>query len=93
MRLANLLVVSSLSIASLAGCSSPPPVSGEIAREGAETNALIEAAKGQIEAASATNDFGKPLPPLRGVDTPLPAKNPNSSHHEHHSPPEKTGKE
>lgn len=81
-------VLSSIVLISLAGCSSTAPASDEIARESAETNAVIEAAKNHpaLKEHSAEAS-GKPLPPLPGVNVAAPASNQSddeAEHHEHH---------
>jgi hypothetical protein len=80
--------VSCLFLASLAGCSSTAPASDENARESAETNAVIEAAKNHpaLKDHSAEAE-GKPLPPLPGVDVAAPASKKSdgqAEHHDHH---------
>jgi hypothetical protein len=76
------IAVISIILASLSGCSSTAPAGDEIARESAETNAVIEAAKNHpalkensIEAS------GKPLPPLPGVNVAAPASKAEAEHH------------
>ena len=82
------LAASSIFLASLAGCSSTAPANDEIARESAETNAVIEAAKNHpaLKGHSAEAS-GKPLPPLPGVNVAAPASNQSddeAEHHDHH---------
>ena len=80
--------VSSLVLATLAGCSSTAPASDEIARESAETNAVIEAAKNHPALKeNSAEAAGKPLPPLPGVNVAAPASNQSAEdaeHHDHH---------
>ena len=82
------LPVGCLFLVSLAGCSSTTPASEELAKESAETNALIEAANRRLEDSAADNSLlGAPLPPLQGVHVPAPASNQagnEAEHHEHH---------
>ena len=80
----DVFAVTSMILASLSGCSSTAPAGDEIARESAETNAVIEAAKNHpalkensIEAS------GKPLPPLPGVTSPAPKTLPEQKHEPH----------
>ena len=77
--------LSSLVLVSLAGCSSTAPASNEIARESAETNAVIEAAKNHpaLKGKSA-EAAGKPLPPLPGVDVAAPVSNKADDKADHH---------
>ena len=77
--------VSSLFLASLAGCSSTAPANNEIARESAETNAVIEAAKNHPALKNHSAEAaGEPLPPLPGVDVAAPASNQSDDKAEHH---------
>jgi hypothetical protein len=77
--------LSTFCLASLAGCSSTAPASDEIARESAETNAVIEAAKNHPALARRSADAtGKPLPPLPGVDVAAPVSNQTDDKAEHH---------
>ena len=76
-------------LAPLSACNSTASVDDELARESAETNALIDAAKRQLAAASPNGeDSGKPLPPLPGVDIPAPAANDAGADEEHHHHPQ-----
>jgi outer membrane murein-binding lipoprotein Lpp len=69
-------VLSTLVLVSLAGCSSTAPASNEIARESAETNAVIEAAKNHPALTGKSAEAaGKPLPPLAGVNVAAPVSN------------------
>lgn len=77
-----LIAITSILIASLSGCSSTAPVSDEIARESAETNAVIEAAKNHPALKeNSTEASGKPLPPLPGVNVAAPASKEEAEHH------------
>jgi hypothetical protein len=84
----TILPVGFLFLASLAGCSLTSPASDEIARESAETNALIEAANRRLENSAVDNSLvGGPLPPLQGVHVAAPASNQagnEAEHHDHH---------
>ena len=77
-------VRTSLLLVSLAGCSSTAPANDEIARESAETNAVIEAAKNHPALkGNSAEAFGKPLPPLPGVSKPdqkVPSKDDHKPH-------------
>ena len=85
MRLVQFAAIGSL-ILVLAGCGSPDPASNEIARESAESNAVIQAAEHHPalsnHSASAT---GKPLPPLPGVNVPA-SETENTPEPKHHHP-------
>jgi hypothetical protein len=80
----TILTVFSFALVPLSGCSSTGPASDEIARENAETNAVIAAAqnhpalKGNSAEAS-----GEPLPPLPGVDVAVPAASNEEAEHQH----------
>jgi hypothetical protein len=71
-----------LFLASLSGCSSTGPASDEVARESAETNAVIEAARNHPALkGNSAEASGKPLPPLPGVNVAAPASNEEAEHH------------
>ena len=75
-------LITLLFLASLTGCSSTGPASDEIARESAETNAVIEAAKSHPALkGNSAEASGKPLPPLPGVNVAAPASNEEAEHH------------
>ena len=77
--------VGSLFLATLAGCSSTAPANDEIARESAETNAVIEAAKNHPALKeNSAEAVGKPLPPLPGVNVAAPASKQSAEEAEHH---------
>lgn len=81
----TVMPVGFLCLVSLAGCSSTSPTSDEIARESAETNALIEAANSRLENSAVDNSLvGAPLPPLQGVHVAAPASNQAGNEPEHH---------
>ena len=76
------IVATSVMLAALSGCSSTAPVGDEIARETAETNAVIEAAKDHPALkGNSAEASGKPLPPLPGVNVAAPASNEEAEHH------------
>ena len=76
------IVATSVILAALSGCSSTAPVGDEIARETAETNAVIEAAKDHPALkGNSAEASGKPLPPLPGVNVAAPASNEEAEHH------------
>ena len=79
----SLLVVVSITIASLSGCNSQNSESKQVAREGQERDSAIEAAKNHPANAGNAEATGKPLPPLPGVDTPAPKTENESGHEEH----------
>jgi hypothetical protein len=73
----------SITIVLLSGCNSS---SGgkEIARETAERDAVIAAAKSHPASAGDSAATGKPLPPLPGVNAPAPKAAADQKHeHEH----------
>jgi hypothetical protein len=73
-----------LFLASLSGCSSTGPATDEIARESAETNALLEAAKNHPAVKDKSAEAsGKPLPPLPGVTSAAPKTLPELEHGPH----------
>jgi hypothetical protein len=75
-------LITLLFLASLSGCSSTGPASDEIARESAETNAVIEAARNHPALkGNSAEASGKPLPPLPGVNAAAPASNEEAEHH------------
>jgi hypothetical protein len=75
-------LITLLFLASLSGCSSTGPASDEIARESAETNAVIEAARNHPALkGNSAEASGKPLPPLPGVNVAAPASNEEAEHH------------
>lgn len=77
--------ISSLFLALLTGCSSTAPANSEIARESAETNAVIEAAKNHPALkGNSAEASGKPLPPLPGVNVAAPASKQSDDQAEHH---------
>ena len=80
----TVIAATSMILASLSGCSSTAPAGDEIARESAETNAVIEAAKNHPALReNSTEASGKPLPPLPGVTMPAP-KTLSEQEHEPH---------
>ena len=77
-------LITLLFLASLTGCSSTGPASDEIARESAETNAVIEAAKNHPALkGNSAEASGKPLPPLPGVTSSAPKTLPEQKHEPH----------
>jgi hypothetical protein len=75
-------LITLLFLASLSGCSSTGPASDEVARESAETNAVIEAARNHPALkGNSAEASGKPLPPLPGVNVAAPASNEEAEHH------------
>jgi hypothetical protein len=89
-RIVDTTAAFALAMSTLA-CSPTPRADNELARENAESNALIEAAKRRLEASSSNGeDFGKPLPPLPGVHTPASVTNgpeaKTQQEAEHHHP-------
>ena len=80
-------VLIAICVASFSGCSSPNPEKDQIAREGAERNALVSAAHGHPAMKGEKDAVGKPLPPLPGVDVPAPKSTSTHEHepeHNHH---------
>ena len=76
------IAATSVILAALSGCSSTAPVGDDIARESAETNAVIEAAKDHPALkGNSAEASGKPLPPLPGVNVAAPASNEEAEHH------------
>jgi hypothetical protein len=76
------LAATSIILTALTGCSSTAPVGDEIARESAETNAVIEAARNHPALkGNSVEASGKPLPPLPGVNVAAPASNEEAEHH------------
>jgi len=78
----TVIAATSMILASLSGCSSTAPAGDEIARESAETNAVIEAAKNHPALReNSTEASGKPLPPLPGVNVAAPTSKEEAEHH------------
>lgn len=80
----SLLSSVAITIALLSGCNSS---SGgkEIARETAERDAVIAAAKSHPASAGNSAATGKPLPPLPGVDVPAPTAAADQKHGPEHN--------
>ena len=78
------IAATSVILAALSGCSSTAPVGDDIARESAETNAVIEAAKDHPALkGNSAEASGKPLPPLPGVTSPAPKTLPEQEREPH----------
>lgn len=81
-------VLVALCLASIGGCGSPPDAQNEqIAKEGVERRNLLEASKEHPAARGEKDAIGKPLPPLPGVNAPVPKKaspHDGMSEHDHH---------
>ena len=87
MRMASKLLLL-MSVVLPMACGSPRPLGNDVVREGAETRALIDEAKSRLSSAESENEgFGKPLPPLRGVQTPMGAQSNAVLKHEVHKVP------
>jgi hypothetical protein len=80
-------VLTTIFVASLGGCSSPIPEKDQIAREGAERDALVSAAHAHPAMRGEKDAVGKPLPPLPGVDVPAPKSTSTHAHEPEHDHP------
>lgn len=80
----SLLTLMSVSAAVLPGCNSSSD-SKEIARESAERDAVIAAAKSHPASTGNSAATGEPLPPLPGVDVSAPKAATDQKHQHGHN--------
>ena len=66
------LIMSSVFLWAIAACSPQNSERKQVAREGADREAAVEAAKNHPANTGNPEATGQPLPPLPGVDTPVP---------------------